>query len=134
MALLDLLSSGFLTSKGVTSTNATGSMSNATQAGASFLTTKGVSANTAMTGSGVGVSQAGTSFYTSKGINSSGGPATYIKTLFNGGVSAKGPSGHYNFVPPSAPPMPFVAADITTEVDESITTQIGFILESQDKI
>lgn len=134
MALLDLLNSGFLTSKGVTSSTATGSMSNATQADSSFLTTKGVSTNTSFTGSGVGISQAGTSFYTAKGIDSSAGPNTYIKTIFNGGVSVGGPKGAYNFVPPSAPPLPFVPADMTTESGDEITTQIGFILETQDKI
>ena len=61
MAILDQLSSGYLTSKGTASTSATGSIANATQADSSFFTSKGVSPNT---GSGAGVGQADSSFFT----------------------------------------------------------------------
>jgi hypothetical protein len=87
MALLDLLSSGFLTSKGVTSTTATGSMSNATQADSSFLTTKGNTTSLSMTGSGASVSQANNSFYTSKGVSSgAAGQPNYLQTIFTNTV------------------------------------------------
>ena len=68
MAILDQLSSGYLTSRGTASTSATGSIANAAQADSSFFTSKGVSPNT---GSGAGVGQADSSFFTSKGITSS---------------------------------------------------------------
>lgn len=87
MALLDLLNSGFLTSKGITDTTATGSISNATQADSSFLTTKGNTTSLSMTGSGAYINQANNSFYTSKGVSSgAAGQPNYLETIFTNTV------------------------------------------------